>query len=100
MGLVLLLVLGVLVGLLWFGFIGGLAGAVTGGGREDRSLLVNAGIGLAGSLLGGTLWYLITQEELRPTMGGFLSSLLGAIALLALIEIRKRKSSTTPTTRL
>ncbi|MGH8874359.1 MAG: hypothetical protein ACRDVM_03785, partial [Acidimicrobiia bacterium] len=54
--ILLFIVLGLLVGLLWFGFIGGLAGAITGGGRENRSLPANAGIGLLGSLVGGTLW--------------------------------------------
>lgn len=90
------LILGLLVGLLWFGFIGGLAGAITGGERKDRSPPMNAGIGLLGSLIGGTLWFSISQEDLELTTGGFIASLVGAILLLLIVDwVRKRRSGTT-----
>ncbi len=38
------LVLGVLVAVTYFGFIGGVTGALVGRGGEDRSLLENAAI--------------------------------------------------------
>lgn len=94
LGSLLLLVLGVSIGLLWFGLIGGIAGAITGGGREDRSLLRNAGIGLAGSLIGGTIWFWVTEEQVSLTLGGFVSSLLGAILLLLVVGwAQKRRSA-------
>lgn len=94
LGSLLLLVLGTLVGLLWFGLIGGLAGAITGGGREDRSLLRNAGIGLIGSLIGGTIWFWLTEEQVSLTLGGFFSSLAGAVLLLLAVGwLAKRRSA-------
>ena len=93
MGIVLYIVLGVLVGLLWFGFIGGVAGAITGGGREDRSLVANGGIGLLGSLIGGILWALFSEQEFQLSFGGLVASLLGAVALLLTVKaVRRRRS--------
>lgn len=77
MGLVIYIVFGVLVGVLWFGFIGGVAGAITGGGREDRSLLANAGMGLLGSLIGGMLWVVFSEQEFRFSFDGLVASLMG-----------------------
>lgn len=97
MGLVLFIllfiVLGLLVGLLWFGFIGGFAGAITGGGRENRSLLANAGIGLLGSLIGGTLWAIFIEGDFRLSFGGFIASLIGAVLLLLLVNAAQRRRS-------
>jgi uncharacterized membrane protein YeaQ/YmgE (transglycosylase-associated protein family) len=83
--------LGAFVALLLFGFVGGLAGAIVGGGREDRSLLANAGIGLVGSLIGGTLWNLLQDRGLEISWGGFLASLLGSILFLLVLERVQRR---------
>ena len=86
---------GLLVALLFLGFVGGLAGAIVGGGREDRSLLANAGIGLVGSLLGGTLWNIIQDRGFDISWGGFLASLVGSILFLLVVRtLRKRQTST------
>ncbi|MDF1598054.1 MAG: GlsB/YeaQ/YmgE family stress response membrane protein [Acidimicrobiia bacterium] len=85
--------LAVLVALFVFGFVGGLAGAIVGGGREERSLLVNVGIGLVGSLLGGTLWNVIQDRGLEFTWGGFIASLSGSVLLLLIVRmIRNRRT--------
>ncbi len=80
--IVLGVILGFLVALLLFGFVGGLAGAIVGGGEEDRSLVGNAGVGFVGSLIGGTLWTLTTDGGLELSMGGFFASLVGSILFL------------------
>lgn len=66
------ILLGALIALLLFGFVGGLAGAIVGGGREDRTLLANAGIGFVGSLIGGTLWNLLQGRGSEITWAGSL----------------------------
>lgn len=83
------ILLGVLIALLLF--VGGLAGAIVGGGREDRSLLANTGIGLVGSLIGGTLWNLIGDRRFELSWGGFLASLIGSILLLLTVGIVQRR---------
>ena len=88
------IVLGALIALLLFGFVGGLAGAIVGGGREDRTLLANAGIGLVGSLIGGTLWNLLQDRGLEITWGGFFASLVGSILFLLIVERVKRRRAT------
>ncbi len=86
--IVIMFLFGLLVALLLFGFVGGLAGAIVGGGREDRSLLANAGIGLVGSLIGGTGWNLIQDEGFELGFGGFLASLAGSILFLLVLGNR------------
>jgi uncharacterized membrane protein YeaQ/YmgE (transglycosylase-associated protein family) len=82
--------LGLMVALLLFGFVGGLAGAIVGRGREDRTLLANAGIGLVGSLLGGTLWTAVQDRGFELAWGGFLASLVGSILFLLVLNRRNR----------
>lgn len=84
--IVLGVILGFLVALLLFGFVGGLAGAIVGGGREDRSLLANSGIGFVGSLIGGTLWNLTQDRGFDLSLGGFFASLVGSILFLLIVK--------------
>lgn len=93
--IVFVILLGALIALLLFGFVGGLAGAIVGGGREDRTLLANAGIGLVGSIVGGTLWNLLQERGLEITWGGFFASLVGSILFLLVVErVRRRRAPT------
>lgn len=95
-GLVLYVVIGALVGLLWFGLIGGFAAAITGGGREHKSVLKNTGIGLLGSLIGGTLWAVFEDQEFRLSFGGLVASLVGAVLLLLLLNAAQRRRGQSP----
>lgn len=72
----------VLIWVAWFGFIGGVAGALVGGGREERSLPVNAGIGFLGTVLGGLIWAFISGEEFEVGTGGLLAALGGSVVLV------------------
>ena len=84
--------IGLLVALLLFGFVGGLAGAIVGGGREDRTLLANAGIGLVGSIVGGTLWNVVDDRGLELSSGGFLASLVGSVLFLLVLRAVRRRN--------
>ncbi|MGH8949764.1 MAG: hypothetical protein ACRDXF_12965 [Acidimicrobiia bacterium] len=90
----------VLVGMVFFGvlpffvasFTGGLAGAIQGKGREDRSLLANAGIGFVGWLAAWAVVTIVSEEppeELTIWIG--LLALLFAIVFIQLTERRRRR---------
>jgi uncharacterized membrane protein YeaQ/YmgE (transglycosylase-associated protein family) len=85
----LLLVLGVLVSVAYFGFIGGIAGALVGGGREDRSLPANAGVGFLGALVGGAAWSAISGRDFES--GGVLAALAGSVAVLLVWTLVQRR---------
>ena len=72
-------------------FTGGLAGAIQGGGREDRSLLANAGIGFGGWLVA---WVLVTLISGEPpdeiTIGMGILALLSSILFISVLERRRR----------
>lgn len=95
----LLATLGVLVAVGFFGFIGGVAGALVGGGSEDRSLLTNAGIGLLGALVGGSLWAAVTGRTLE--LGGsvemgpadIVAALVGSVVVLVVWTLVQRRRS-------
>ena len=57
----------------YISFMGGFAGAIAAGGREDRSLLYNFGIGLAGAVIGTGIWSGITGEVPEEVNAGALA---------------------------
>ena len=68
-------------------FTGGLAGAIAARGREDRSLLANAGIGLVGWGLAWVIWRLVNgQRPEEITLGLGLLALLISVAFIHLLE--------------
>lgn len=89
----------ILVAIVFFGvvpffvasFTGGLAGAIQGKGREDRSLLANAGIGFVGWVAAWVLVTLVSGE--RPdeiSIGIGLLALMCSIVFIYLLERRSR----------
>lgn len=73
-------------------FTGGLAGAIQGKGREDRSLLANAGIGFVGWMAAWVLVSLISEEGPDEiTIGIGLLALLCSIVFISLLERRSRR---------
>jgi hypothetical protein len=82
-------------------FTGGFAGAIQGKGREDRSLMANAGIGFVGWVAAWVLVTLITAE--RPdqiTIGVGALALVCSIVFIALLErpSRRREQAGSPPT--
>ena len=78
------------IGLLYFfvfSFTGGFAGAIHAGGREDRSLVANAGIGLVGWTAAALIWRMSTgvwSEEFTFGLAGL--ALLCSIVSVHLLE--------------
>lgn len=73
-------------------FTGGLAGAIQGKGREDRSLLANAGIGLVGWVAAWVLVTLVSGEGPDEiTLGIGLLALVCSIVFIGLLERRARR---------
>jgi len=73
-------------------FMGGFAGAIAAGGREDRSLLYNFGIGLVGSLIGTGIWSGITGEVPEEVNAGALAlSFVASIFVALFADWRERR---------
>jgi hypothetical protein len=77
-----------------------LAGAIAGRGREDRSLLANARIGLVGWGFAWMIWRLVNgQWPEEITLGLGLLALLISVAFIHLIEkLNTRKVAVTEKT--
>lgn len=82
-----------LAGLIYFvvfSFTGGFAGAIHARGRENRSLMANAGIGLVGWVFAAVVWLLVTGDwPTEFTLGLGLLALLASIAFLHLLARRR-----------
>lgn len=83
------------MGLLWFLvfglFVGFLARALMPG-RQSMGLLMTSALGMVGSLLGGFLGSLISDESVtRVHAAGLIGSVLGALLVLALVSMGGRR---------
>jgi uncharacterized membrane protein YeaQ/YmgE (transglycosylase-associated protein family) len=83
------------VGLLWFLvfglFVGFLARALMPG-RQSMGLLMTSALGMVGSLLGGFLGSLISDEAVtRVHAAGLIGSVLGALLVLGLVGMGGRR---------
>jgi uncharacterized membrane protein YeaQ/YmgE (transglycosylase-associated protein family) len=75
-----------------FGFVIGLLARALMPGRQKLGLVKTTLLGIAGSLLGGFIGMLISgapSESMQPA--GFLGSLLGALAVLAIYIAATRR---------
>lgn len=83
-----------LVYFLVFSFTGGFAGAIHARGREDRSLMANAGIGLVGWAVAALVWHFATGDWPREvTLGIGLLALAASIVFVHLLERREAATS-------
>lgn len=76
--------------LVWivFGLIVGLIARAIMPGRQSMGLVMTTLLGIAGSLIGGTLGSLLTAGEAGEfTPAGFIGSILGALLLLFLAAL-------------
>ena len=68
-----------------FGFVVGLLARALLPGRQSMGLIATAGLGVAGSFLGGFLAALITHNRVADfNTAGMIGSILGAILLLVI----------------
>ena len=85
MGLLLFVLFGLVVGFL--------ARAILPG-RQSMGLVMTAVLGMVGSLLGGFLGSLISGDEVtRVHSAGLIGSLIGALVVLALASMGRRRAS-------
>lgn len=76
-------------------FLGGFASAVAAGGREDRSLLGNFAIGLAGWLGGSAVWWAMTGEWPQEiSIGMIVLTFLTAVIIAVVVDrVRQRRAN-------
>lgn len=78
------------MGLLWwilFGFVVGVLSKWMVRGNPRLGCLGTILLGIAGSVVGGTIWNLLTGSGLKPETGGLVLSVIGAV--LVLVAARK-----------
>ncbi len=78
--------------LIWLiigGVVGWLAGLIM---RDNNSLLVNVIVGIVGAFLGGLILARGDINNSPLTLGTFAVSLLGAVVLLAIVNLVRRGS--------
>jgi uncharacterized membrane protein YeaQ/YmgE (transglycosylase-associated protein family) len=85
MGLLLFVIFGLVVGFL--------ARAILPG-RQSMGLIMTAVLGMVGSLLGGFLGSMISDNDVtRVHSAGLVGSVIGAIVVLALASMGRRRAS-------
>ena len=78
--------------LIWLiigGVVGWLAGLIM---RDNNGVIVNVIVGIVGSFLGGLIFARGDINNSPLTIGTFLVSLLGAVVLLAIVNLVRRGS--------
>jgi len=79
--------MGILIWLIIGAVVGSLAGAIMGNGF---GLLGNIAVGIVGSAIGGMLFARGDINNSPLTVSSFVVSLIGAIVLLAIVNLRRR----------
>jgi uncharacterized membrane protein YeaQ/YmgE (transglycosylase-associated protein family) len=77
------------VGLIVFVFIGAIAGYLGRAlmpGQQRMGCLATTGIGMLGSLVGGTLGSLLFERDLDISAAGILGSIVGVIIVLFILS--------------
>ncbi|HVJ19186.1 MAG TPA: GlsB/YeaQ/YmgE family stress response membrane protein [Polyangiaceae bacterium] len=69
-----------------FGFVVGLLARALLPGKQSMGLIMTTVLGIVGSLLGGLIGSMISGDEItRLHPGGIIGSVIGAIAVLAIV---------------
>lgn len=79
--------IGLIVWLIIGGVVGWLAGMIM---RDNQGVIMNIVVGIVGSFLGGLLFSRGEINDAPLTVETFLVSLLGAIILLAIVNLLRR----------
>ncbi|AGP37216.1 GlsB/YeaQ/YmgE family stress response membrane protein [Sorangium cellulosum] len=84
--------------LLWilFGLIVGVIAKLLTPGRDPGGFVVTALLGIAGALLGGFIGRAIGLYPSYQSSGGFFTSILGAVILLAIYNATLGRKATRP----
>lgn len=79
--------IGILIWLVIGGVVGGLAGLIM---RDNNSVLMNVVVGIVGAFIGGLIFSGGTIKQAPLDVTSFLVSLLGAVILLAIVNLVRR----------
>jgi uncharacterized membrane protein YeaQ/YmgE (transglycosylase-associated protein family) len=79
--------IGILIWLIIGGVVGWLAGLIM---RDNNSVLMNVVVGIAGAFIGGLIFSGGTINQAPLDVTSFLVSLLGAVILLAIVNLVRR----------
>ena len=78
-----------------FGLIVGAAGRFIMPGSQPMSLVLTMLLGMAGSFVGGFIWFLVGRSELGES-AGFIMSTLGAFLVLFLYQEAMKRGQIPP----
>lgn len=59
-------------------------------GRFNLGCIGTTGLGMLGSLIGGTVWNAFSGDGLTLSAGGFITSVFGAVLVLVLVRLLGR----------
>ncbi|RZL74118.1 MAG: GlsB/YeaQ/YmgE family stress response membrane protein [Sphingomonas sp.] len=79
--------MGIIIWLIIGGVVGWLAGLIM---RDNNSVLVNVVVGIVGAFIGGLIFSGGTINQAPLDVTSFLVSLLGAVILLAIVNLVRR----------
>lgn len=79
--------IGIVIWLVIGGVVGWLAGLIM---RDNNSVLVNVVVGIVGAFIGGLIFSGGTINQAPLDVTSFLVSLLGAVILLAIVNLVRR----------
>jgi uncharacterized membrane protein YeaQ/YmgE (transglycosylase-associated protein family) len=79
--------IGILIWLVIGGVVGWLAGIIM---RDSNSIVVNVVVGIVGAFIGGLIFSGGTINQAPLDVTSFLVSLLGAVILLAIVNLVRR----------
>lgn len=79
--------IGILIWLVIGGVVGWLAGIIM---RDNNSILMNVVVGIVGAFVGGLIFNGGTINQAPLDVTSFLVSLLGAVILLAIVNLVRR----------
>jgi uncharacterized membrane protein YeaQ/YmgE (transglycosylase-associated protein family) len=74
-----------LIGFIILGAIAGYLGRALLPGRQRMGCLATTGLGMLGSVVGGTLGSLIFEGDLDLSAAGFLGSIIGVVIVLLIL---------------
>ena len=69
------------------GFLVGLISQALVKGPHNLGCLGTIGLGIIGSIVGGTVWNLVNDRGAELQAGGFFASILGAVLVLVLARV-------------
>jgi uncharacterized membrane protein YeaQ/YmgE (transglycosylase-associated protein family) len=75
-----------LIAFILLGIVAGYLGRLLMPGKQPMGFLATAGLGMLGSVVGGTIASLITGEGLALGTAGIIGSILGVILVLFIAE--------------